>query len=260
MFRWLRRDRRGTLLVPAVCVLLTLPSAEAALVLHWGSLVPASPSDSLARSSPDGCLPCHSHRRLSQRSLRHTSNKQQMLEGFVFLQPENFVYLEAWPGVLVWGVGWGGRGALGLPGAACLEAGMGAMWQVFLGRLPLRGLLDTSALPPRPLQVTLSPVPPPPCPPAQGPSGRPQTKDWAACVGSVFMQMQPATSRGPASPSPLYQAVWSLGPFSRRCWWTFEIFSRYLKYVALEEQHKKHPHRHFQGCTPHLPAVLRSRN
>lgn len=218
MFRWLRRDRRDTLSVPTVCVLLTLPSAEAALVLHWGSSVPASPSDSLAWSSPDGCLPCHSHRRLSQRSLRHTSNKQQMLEGFVFL-PRRVARALCLLGGLAWGVwggGWGlGRGALGLPGTACLEAGMGAMWQVFLRRE------EAAAAPAPGHQCSASEATaghpesrgPPSCPPAQGPSGRPQTKDWAASMGSVFMQMQPATSRGPASPSSPVPGCLELGPF-----------------------------------------------
>lgn len=118
------------------------------------------------RPAPTGfTLRCHSPRRRSRRPLRHASNKQQMLKGFVFSPPKSCQ--GAW---FTWRPGLGGP--LRLPGTVCMEQGVA--WQVFRegcrGRAPVPpGLClgGTSAAPqvqgPSPLGGPVLPVGGHPC-------------------------------------------------------------------------------------------------
>lgn len=115
--------------------------------------------------------------------LEQTTNAERVCVLTASEQPERFVYFEARPG-----------GASGPPWD-CVYGGGGVAWQVFLGRLPLPGLLDARALPPRALPSTPRPGPQPP--PQRTPPAL-QPRDLQGGCGQ--RTGQPATSRSLCQP------------------------------------------------------------
>lgn len=159
----------------------------------------------------------------SQRPLRHTSDKQQMLKGFVFP-----------PGGAARALVYCGRRGLGLTDQWCPGPRLAGAWerrpalllQTLQHGVP-RGCAHPLAVggrhPTRPAQWT-------PRRPAlglsQAPSGMPGGADRpgrgngdSSGQRRCFLEVQPAAPRRVPQPvSELYRPQECLGPFSRRCW------------------------------------------